>query len=196
MRDYDAPASAVDRDPLPLIGLAFEHAAGARQGAGHGSREGCDCRCRGVVGQGAQRGAAASGRGADPAALSGPEGGGGSRLERAAPRTCLPQSSSAAPPRRSAAPTLPPPAAGRGDPWSRGPAGLAIYTGTHASLLPALGVQRPPWRLAPAAVVWDSMSHAVFGTALEAHAKRNERLDGQLRDRFPVGVRLGAGCAS
>jgi putative membrane protein len=47
-------------------------------------------------------------------------------------------------------------------------AGLAIYTGTHASLLPALRVQRPPWRLAPAAVVWESMSHAVFGTALEA----------------------------
>ena len=47
-------------------------------------------------------------------------------------------------------------------------AGLAIYTGTHASLLPALGVQRPPWRLAPATVVWESMSHAVFGTALEA----------------------------
>jgi putative membrane protein len=47
-------------------------------------------------------------------------------------------------------------------------AGLAIYAGTHGSLLPALGVQRPPWRLAPAAVVWESMSHAVFGTALEA----------------------------
>ena len=47
-------------------------------------------------------------------------------------------------------------------------AGLAIYVGTHASLLPALGVQRPPWRLAPAAVVWESTSHAVFGTALEA----------------------------
>ena len=47
-------------------------------------------------------------------------------------------------------------------------AGLAIYTGTQASLLPALRVQRPPWRLAPAAVVWESMSHAVFGTALKA----------------------------
>ncbi len=47
-------------------------------------------------------------------------------------------------------------------------AGLAIYTGTHASLLPALRVQRPPWRLAPAAVVWESTSHAVFGTALKA----------------------------
>jgi uncharacterized membrane protein YagU involved in acid resistance len=47
-------------------------------------------------------------------------------------------------------------------------AGLAIYVGTHGSLLPALGVQRPPWRLAPAAVVWESTSHAVFGAALEA----------------------------
>jgi uncharacterized membrane protein YagU involved in acid resistance len=46
-------------------------------------------------------------------------------------------------------------------------AGLALYLGTHASVLPALGVQRPPWRLAPAAVVWESTSHAVFGAALE-----------------------------
>jgi hypothetical protein len=52
---------------------------------------------------------------------------------------------------------MPPPVlAGRG----RGTlAGLAIYAGTHASLLPALGIQRPPWRLAPAAVVWESTSH-------------------------------------
>ena len=27
---------------------------------------------------------------------------------------------------------------------------------------------RYPWRLAPAAVVWESTSHVVFGTALEA----------------------------
>jgi putative membrane protein len=47
-------------------------------------------------------------------------------------------------------------------------AGLAIYAGTHGALLPALGVQRPPWRLAPAAVVWESTSHAIFGAALEA----------------------------
>ncbi len=47
-------------------------------------------------------------------------------------------------------------------------AGLAICAGTHGSLFPALGVQRPPWRLPPAAVVWESTSHAVFGTALEA----------------------------
>ena len=47
-------------------------------------------------------------------------------------------------------------------------AGLAIYAGTHGSLLPALGIQRPPWRLAPAAVVWESASHLFFGAALEA----------------------------
>src|SRR2546421_10088779 len=30
-------------------------------------------------------------------------------------------------------------------------AGVAIYAGTHGSLLPALGIQRPPWRLSAAA---------------------------------------------
>src|SRR3954470_5123243 len=47
------------------------------------------------------------------------------------------------------------------------PAGLAIYAGTHGSLLPALGIQRPPWRLPPAAVAWESTSHIVFGAALD-----------------------------
>jgi uncharacterized membrane protein YagU involved in acid resistance len=47
-------------------------------------------------------------------------------------------------------------------------AGLVIYAGTHGSVLPALGIQRPPWRLAPAGVAWESMSHVVFGVALEA----------------------------
>ena len=47
-------------------------------------------------------------------------------------------------------------------------AGLAIYAVTHGSVLPALGIQRPPWRLAPAAVLWESASHLVFGAALEA----------------------------
>ena len=46
-------------------------------------------------------------------------------------------------------------------------AGLAIYAGTHGSVLPALGIQRPPWRLAPAAVMWEATSHLVFGAALE-----------------------------
>jgi len=57
------------------------------------------------------------------------------------------------------------PAASRG----RGSlAGLAIYASTHGSLLPALGIQLPPWRLAPAAVLWESTSHVVFGIALDA----------------------------
>ena len=47
-------------------------------------------------------------------------------------------------------------------------AGVAIYAGTHGSLLPALGIQCPAWRLSPAAVAWESTSHAVFGVALEA----------------------------
>ena len=46
-------------------------------------------------------------------------------------------------------------------------AGLAIYAGTHGSALPALRIQRPPWRLAPAAVVWEATSHVIFGAALE-----------------------------
>jgi uncharacterized membrane protein YagU involved in acid resistance len=56
-------------------------------------------------------------------------------------------------------------------------AGLAIYAGTHGSLLPALGIQRPPWRLSPAAVAWESVSHLVFGVALETarHALRGRR---------------------
>jgi uncharacterized membrane protein YagU involved in acid resistance len=47
-------------------------------------------------------------------------------------------------------------------------AGVVIYAGTHGSLLPALGIQRPPWRLSPAAVAWESTSHLAFGVALEA----------------------------
>jgi putative membrane protein len=46
-------------------------------------------------------------------------------------------------------------------------AGLAIYAGSHGSVLPALGIQRPPWRLAPAAVAWEATSHIIFGAALE-----------------------------
>lgn len=46
-------------------------------------------------------------------------------------------------------------------------AGLAIYAGTHGSLLPAFGIQPPPWRLSPAAVTWEATSHAVWGAALD-----------------------------
>jgi putative membrane protein len=47
-------------------------------------------------------------------------------------------------------------------------AGVGTYVGTHGSLLPALGIQRPPWRLSAAAVAWEATSHVVFGVALEA----------------------------
>ena len=47
-------------------------------------------------------------------------------------------------------------------------AGLAIYAGSHGSLLPAVGIQLTPWRLARAAVAWEVASHLVFGVALEA----------------------------
>jgi uncharacterized membrane protein YagU involved in acid resistance len=56
-------------------------------------------------------------------------------------------------------------------------AGLAIYAGTHGSALPALGIQRPPWRLAPATVAWESTSHIVFGAALEAARSALERTE-------------------
>jgi putative membrane protein len=46
-------------------------------------------------------------------------------------------------------------------------AGLAIYAGTHGSSLPALGIQRPPWHLARAAVAWEATSHLLFGATLE-----------------------------
>jgi putative membrane protein len=55
-------------------------------------------------------------------------------------------------------------------------AGLALYAATHGSLLPTLGIQPWPWRLAPAAVGWESSSHILFGVALET-ARRE--LDGR-----------------
>src|ERR671915_979088 len=169
--------------------MAFEHAAGARQRACHGSRQGCDCRCRGVVGQGAQRAAAAGGRGVDSAALSRPEADPSGRPENMPPAVLVGRAAAALGHRGltarqrvraqqvihygfgaalggaylAAASRWPTVTHGRG-----ALAGLAIYAGSHGSLLPALGVQRPPWRLAPAPVVWESMSHAVFRTALEA----------------------------
>jgi putative membrane protein len=47
------------------------------------------------------------------------------------------------------------------------PAGLVIYGSTHASALPILGIQEPPWKLPMAAVLWEGTSHVVFGLALE-----------------------------
>jgi putative membrane protein len=47
------------------------------------------------------------------------------------------------------------------------PAGLAIYGSTHASALPILRIQEPPWKLPVSAVLWEGTSHVVFGLALE-----------------------------
>ena len=47
------------------------------------------------------------------------------------------------------------------------PAGLTIYGSTHASVLPILRIQEPPWRLPISAVLWEGSSHVVFGLALE-----------------------------
>lgn len=46
-------------------------------------------------------------------------------------------------------------------------AGLTIYGSTHASLLPVVRIQEPPWKLPLSAVLWEGTSHAVFGLALE-----------------------------
>jgi hypothetical protein len=43
-----------------------------------------------------------------------------------------------------------------------------LYAATHGALLPALTIQPWPWQLAPATVVWEAGSHALFGGALEA----------------------------
>src|SRR5215469_10776746 len=46
-------------------------------------------------------------------------------------------------------------------------AGLLIYGSTHASALPILRIQEPPWKLPASAVLWEGTSHMVFGLALE-----------------------------
>lgn len=46
-------------------------------------------------------------------------------------------------------------------------AGLTIYGSTHASALPILRIQEPPWKLPISAVLWEGTSHVVFGLALE-----------------------------
>ena len=50
-------------------------------------------------------------------------------------------------------------------------AGFAVYAGTHGSLLPAAGVQPPPWNLSPAAVGWELASHLLWGAALDAASR-------------------------
>jgi uncharacterized membrane protein YagU involved in acid resistance len=46
-------------------------------------------------------------------------------------------------------------------------AGLTIYGSTHASVLPILGIQKPPWKLPASAVLWEGTSHVAFGLSLE-----------------------------
>lgn len=56
------------------------------------------------------------------------------------------------------------------------PAGLAIYGSTHASVLPVLRIQEPPWNLPASAVLWESTSHVLFGLALEGFRNAFVRL--------------------
>lgn len=56
------------------------------------------------------------------------------------------------------------------------PAGLTIYGSTHASALPMLRIQEPPWKLPMSAVLWEGTSHVVFGLALEGFRRAFIRL--------------------
>jgi putative membrane protein len=56
------------------------------------------------------------------------------------------------------------------------PAGLTIYGSTHASALPILRIQEPPWKLPMSAVLWEGTSHVVFGLALEGFRRAFVRL--------------------
>ena len=47
------------------------------------------------------------------------------------------------------------------------PAALALFAGTHASTLPALGLQASPAKLPAAWWVWEAGSHVVYGLAVE-----------------------------
>lgn len=47
------------------------------------------------------------------------------------------------------------------------PAGLALYGATHASTLPAIGVQAPLSKLPRSAYVFEAGSHAVYGVVLD-----------------------------
>lgn len=58
------------------------------------------------------------------------------------------------------------------------PAGLTIYGSTHASALPILRIQEPPWKLPMSAVLWEGTSHVVFGLALEGFRRAFVRLAG------------------
>ena len=47
-------------------------------------------------------------------------------------------------------------------------AGLALYTATHATLLPVLRVQAPLQELPRAALIWEPGSHIAYGIALDS----------------------------
>jgi putative membrane protein len=46
-------------------------------------------------------------------------------------------------------------------------AGAGLYATSHATALPLLSIQEPPWRLPRAALAWEFASHLLFGAALE-----------------------------
>lgn len=46
-------------------------------------------------------------------------------------------------------------------------AGAGLYATSHATTLPLLRIQEPPWRLPRAAFAWEFASHLLFGAALE-----------------------------
>jgi putative membrane protein len=46
-------------------------------------------------------------------------------------------------------------------------AGAGLYLASHASTLPLLRIQEPPWRLPRAAFAWEFTSHLLFGAVLE-----------------------------
>ena len=48
------------------------------------------------------------------------------------------------------------------------PAGLVLYAATHATLLPALGLQAPLQKLPQAALIWEPGSHIAYGVALDS----------------------------
>jgi uncharacterized membrane protein YagU involved in acid resistance len=63
------------------------------------------------------------------------------------------------------------------------PAGLTIYGSTHASALPILQIQQPPWKLPMSAVLWEGASHVVFGLALEGFRRAFLSLTGAAATR-------------
>jgi hypothetical protein len=55
-------------------------------------------------------------------------------------------------------------------------AGTALYAAGHATALPLLHVQEPPWRLPRAALAWEFTSHLLFGLALELARRSATRI--------------------